>query len=176
MAVDGYLALAAPRCAPEVRWIGGGEVADAQAAQEVGTFPTQTSFDGLVPDPLFRSLYHAGIRCQGAVPWTCQLPHCYALAGQPPVTSGGVVAQVWRGGRGRQVQVARLLAGTDIGVVDDSLGRRAGMLLARSGHADAIDATVVCLAADGDDILTADPGDLLSLAQVAEIHIGLIPV
>lgn len=98
------------------------------------------------------------------------------LAGQPPVTSGGVVAQVWRGGRGRQAQVARLLAGTDIAAVDDNLGRRAGMLLARSGHADAIDATVVCLAADGDDILTSDPGDLHALAQAAEIHVDLIPV
>jgi hypothetical protein len=98
------------------------------------------------------------------------------LAGRPPVTSGGVVAQVWRGGRGRQVQVARLLAGTDVAAVDDRLGRRAGMLLARSGHADAIDATVVCLAADGDDILTSDPGDLRALAEAAEIHVELILV
>lgn len=79
------------------------------------------------------------------------------LAGRPPVTSGGVVAQVWRGGRGRQVQVARLLAGTEVAAIDDSLGRRAGMLLARSGQSDAIDASVVCLAADGDDILTLRP-------------------
>jgi hypothetical protein len=33
--------------------------------------------------------------------------------------------------------------------VDDVLGRRVGMLLARSGHADAIDATVVCRAGTG---------------------------
>jgi hypothetical protein len=98
------------------------------------------------------------------------------LAGRSPVSSGGVVAQVWRGGRGRQVQVGRLLAGTDVAPVDDSLGRRAGVLLARSGHADAIDATVVCLAADGDDILTSDPGDLRALAQAAEIHVDLILV
>lgn len=98
------------------------------------------------------------------------------LAGRTPVTSGGVVAQVWRGGRGRQVQVARLLAGTDVAAVDDRLGRRAGMLLARSGHVDAIDATVVCLAADGDDILTSDPGDLRGLAEAAEIHVELIRV
>ncbi|MGO8886645.1 MAG: hypothetical protein ACLPUO_01760 [Streptosporangiaceae bacterium] len=98
------------------------------------------------------------------------------LAGRPPVTSGGVVAQVWRGGRGAQVQVARLLAGTDITAVDNGLGRRAGVLLARSGQSDVIDATVVCLAADGDDILTSDPGDLRALAQAAEIHVDLIPV
>jgi hypothetical protein len=98
------------------------------------------------------------------------------LAGRTPVTSGGVVAQVWRGGRGRQAQVARLLAGTDVAAVDDRLGRRAGMLLARSGHSDPIDATVVCLAADGDDILTSDPDDLRALAGAAEIHVELILV
>jgi hypothetical protein len=92
------------------------------------------------------------------------------------VTNGGVVAQVWRGGNGRQAPVARLLAGVDITPIDGSLGRRAGMLLARAGHADAIDAAVVCLAADGDDILTSDPGDLRTLAEAAEVHVELIPV
>jgi hypothetical protein len=98
------------------------------------------------------------------------------LAGRPPVTSGGVVAQVWRGGQGRQVQVARLLAGVDVTPVDDALGRRAGQLLARSGGSDAIDATVVCLAGDGDDILTSDLGDLRALAEAAGIHVELIPI
>lgn len=98
------------------------------------------------------------------------------LAGRPPITSGGVVAQVWRGDSGRQAPLARLLAGTDVAPVDDKLGRRAGMLLARSGHSDAIDATVVCLAADGDDILTSDPDDLRALAEAAEIHVELVPV
>jgi len=41
------------------------------------------------------------------------------LAGRSPVTSGGVVAQVWRGGSGRQVPMARLLAGTDVAPIDD---------------------------------------------------------
>ena len=98
------------------------------------------------------------------------------LAGRPPVTSGGVVAQVWRGGRGRQVPVAMLLAGTSVVPVDGSLGRRAGMLLARSGSSDAVDATVVCLAADGDDILTSVPDDLRGLAEAAGRHVDIIPV
>jgi hypothetical protein len=50
------------------------------------------------------------------------------------------------------------------------------MLLARSGLADAIDGAVVCLAADGDDILTSDPSDLRALAQAAGVHVELIPV
>src|SRR5690349_10733336 len=98
------------------------------------------------------------------------------LAGRVPVSHGGVVAQVWRGGTGRQVPVARLLAGLDVAALDDGLGRRAGMLLARSGLADAIDAAVVSLAADGDDILTSDPRDLRALAQAADVHVELIPV
>ena len=98
------------------------------------------------------------------------------LAGRAPVTNGGVVAQVWRGGSGRQASVARLLAGVDIAPIDDSLGRRAGMLLARTGCADAIDAAVVCLAVDGDNIVTSDPGDLRILAEAAEVHVELIPV
>ena len=98
------------------------------------------------------------------------------LAGCPPVTNGGVVAQVWRGGHGRQAPVARLLAGVEVVPVDDSLGRRAGMVLAVGGGSDAIDAAVVCLAGDGDDILTSDPGDLRPLAEAAGVHVELIAV
>lgn len=98
------------------------------------------------------------------------------LAGRVPRTCGAVVAQVWRGGRGRQVPVARLLAGVDVAPVDDELGRRAGLLLGRAGTADAVDAAVVCLAFDGDDILTSDVGDLLALAGAAGVHVELLPV
>lgn len=96
--------------------------------------------------------------------------------GHPPVTNGAVIAQVWRGGRGRQAPLAQLLAGTDVAPVDHLLGKRAGMLLARTGAADAIDASVVCLAQDGDDILTSDPGDLLDLVRTAGVHVEVIPV
>jgi hypothetical protein len=98
------------------------------------------------------------------------------LAGRPPLTSGGVVAQVWRGGRGRHAPLARLLAGVQIVPIDGGLGRLAGMLLARSGQADAIDASVVCLARDGDDIMTSDAADLRPLAEAADLHIELIRV
>jgi len=98
------------------------------------------------------------------------------LSGRAPVTNGGVVGQVWRGGSGAQLPVARLLAGVDVAPIDNQLGRRAGIVLARSGRADAIDAAVVCLASDGDDILTSDPGDLRDLAQAAGVHVELISV
>lgn len=96
--------------------------------------------------------------------------------GRPPVTHGGIVAQVWRGGAGRQARLAALLAGVDARPLDDQLGKRAGVLLARSGASDAIDAALVCLAMDGDDIATSDPDDLRVLAEAAGIHLELIPV
>jgi hypothetical protein len=74
------------------------------------------------------------------------------------------------------VPVARQLAGTEVVPVDDVLGRRAGMLLAVSGGSDAVDAAVVCLAADGDDILISDPGDLRALAEAAGVHVELIAI
>jgi hypothetical protein len=98
------------------------------------------------------------------------------LAGRRPITSGGVVAQVWRGGYGRQAALARLLASLRIIPIDEELGRLAGLLLGRSGRSDAIDASVVCLARDGDDILTSDAADLRPLAEAADLHIELIRV
>ncbi|MBI2965652.1 MAG: hypothetical protein HYY34_05570 [Chloroflexi bacterium] len=98
------------------------------------------------------------------------------LAERSPLTHGGVVGQIWRGGAGRQAGVARLLAGVDIKPLDETLGKRAGVLLGQGGGMDAIDAALVCLASDGDELLTSDPADLRDLAQAAGVHIDLIPV
>ncbi|MGH8909551.1 MAG: hypothetical protein ACRD0K_24425 [Egibacteraceae bacterium] len=97
-------------------------------------------------------------------------------AGRAPITHGGVVGQVWRGGTGRQANLARLLAGVKVTGLDDSLGRRAGRLLGVIGGCDVIDAAVVLLAHDGDEILTSDPNDLRPLAAAAGAHIELISV
>lgn len=96
-------------------------------------------------------------------------------AGRVPVTHGGVVGQVWRGGA-RQAAVARLLAGTEVAALDESLGRRAGALLAKSTTTDVIDAAVVLLASDDDVILTSDPHDLAPLAAAGGIHVELVSV
>lgn len=98
------------------------------------------------------------------------------LAGRSPLSHGGIVAQIWRGGAGRQSEVARLLQGVDVKPLDEELGKMAGVLLARSGADDAIDAALVCLATDGDDVLTSDPSDLRALAQAARVHVELIPI
>ena len=97
------------------------------------------------------------------------------LGGRVPVTHGGVVGQVWRGGTGRQTNLARLLAGVEVEPLDDTVGRQAGVLLGASETSDVIDAAVVLLARDGDEIYTSDPGDLTTLANTAGLHIELRP-
>ena len=98
------------------------------------------------------------------------------LAGRAPVTHGGVVGQVWRGGGGRQALLARLLPAIEIEPLDDDLGRRAGVLLGAAKASDVVDAAVVLLAGNDDEILTSDPEDLVALARAAGTHIELIPV
>lgn len=98
------------------------------------------------------------------------------LANRVPVSHGGIVGQIWRGGSGRQAEVARLLAGVDVKPLDEELGKRAGVLLARSRGDDAIDAALIALSTDGDDVLTSDPADLRAPAQAAGVHLDLIPV
>lgn len=97
-------------------------------------------------------------------------------AGRVPLTHGGVVAQVWRGGSGRQATLARLLPAVDARPFDVEFGKRAGLLLGQARTTDAIDAAVVLLAVDGDSILTSDPRDLRRLASVARVKVTLIPV
>lgn len=96
--------------------------------------------------------------------------------GQPPVTHGGVVAQVWRGGTGRQARLAAALRSTQVVPLDEALGRSAGVLLAGSGLDDAVDAALVALCRSGDRILTSDPDDLAALASAARLDIDIIPL
>jgi hypothetical protein len=98
------------------------------------------------------------------------------LAGRAPVTHGGIVGQVWRGGTGRQANLARLLPGVEVVPLDDALGRRAGVLLGRVRKKDVVDAALALLAKDGDGILTADAADLRPLLEAAGMHVDVIEV
>lgn len=93
--------------------------------------------------------------------------------GDPPVTHGGVIGQVWRGGP-RQARLSKALAGVDVRPLDDALGRSAGRLLGGAGAPDVIDAAVVLLANDGDEIVTSDPDDLERLAATLGRHVELL--
>ncbi len=95
--------------------------------------------------------------------------------GRPPATHGGVVGQVWRGGP-RQVLLARLLPAVVVHALDETLGKRAGVLCARAKTADVVDAALVLCATDGDIVLTSDPADLARLAAAAELHVDIVQI
>lgn len=98
------------------------------------------------------------------------------LAGSVPVTHGGIVGQVWRGGGPRQACLAIALAAIDVRPLDAVLGRSAGALLHRAKRNDVIDAALVLLAEDGDHVLTSDLDDIQPLAEASSRHVEVIPV
>lgn len=93
--------------------------------------------------------------------------------GELPVTHAGVLGQAWRGGA-RQAQLARAVQGIEVRPLDTPLGRAAGELLAATGLSDVIDAAVVLLSVDGDEIVTSDIEDLERLARAAGRHVELV--
>ena len=93
--------------------------------------------------------------------------------GELPVTHAGVVGQVWRGGS-RQARLAAVLSGIDVKTLDDQLGRAAGELLGITRQSDVIDAALVLLAADGDDIVTLDREDFEVLLAATGRHVELL--
>lgn len=95
------------------------------------------------------------------------------VARELPVTHAGVLAQVWRAG-GHQGRLAQALAGIDVQPLDQPLGRATGELLAATGLSDVVDAAVVLLANDGDEIITSDPDDLGRLARSTGRHVELV--
>jgi hypothetical protein len=88
-------------------------------------------------------------------------------AGEVPVSHGGVIGQVWRGGGPRQARLARALESVHIRGLGEALGRAAGELMAKARTADVVDAALVLLAHEGDSLVTSDPDDLLILALAA---------
>jgi hypothetical protein len=93
-----------------------------------------------------------------------------------PVSHGGIIGQVWRGGGPSQARFALALKGLKVWPLDEALGRKAGALLAKTRTKDVIDAALVLLAEDGDEIMTSDPGDISVLAGHADLDIDIIPM
>lgn len=93
----------------------------------------------------------------------------------PLVTSGALVAQVWRDG-GRQANLARMLAGVDVQALDRTVGRRIGELLGRVGSRDVVDAHVALLVSPGGTLLTSDGAELRALLSELGTTASLIDV
>jgi predicted nucleic acid-binding protein len=89
------------------------------------------------------------------------------------VTSGAVVAQVWRNGP-RQVNLSRTLTGIEVVPIDDFSGRRVGQLLAHARTSDIVDGHVALLVDPGDRLFTSDPGDLRHLIDCRNVNATLI--
>ena len=81
-------------------------------------------------------------------------------------TATGVVAQAWTGGP-KQALLATLLRGVEERDLTSEQARSVGRLLRRAAATDVIDGTVVDIAKDGDEVLTADPADIRVLAAAA---------
>lgn len=82
----------------------------------------------------------------------------------PLVTSAGVVAQVWRGGAHRQVELAFLLRRTEVIDLTDSEARVVGTLLGLSRTSDPVDAHIALIARTRRwPVLTSDPHDLRAI-------------
>lgn len=80
------------------------------------------------------------------------------------VTSGGVVAQIWRGGAGRQAIVAMLLPQVEVVPLDDVEAKLVGMMLGLRRRSDVVDGHVAVLGSERRmAVLTSDPDDLLAL-------------
>lgn len=106
---------------------------------------------------------------------TWRLVNKESHAGRKSVTHGGVLAQAWRGGSGRQARLALSLRGISVLGLDERMGRAAGVLMGKAQTSDAIDAALVVLAEDGDQVVTSDPLDIAYLALVAGKYLDVIP-
>lgn len=90
----------------------------------------------------------------------------------PLVTSAGVVAQVWRGGTGKQVPIAFLLRRTRVMPLDDRVARVIGKRLGLVGNSDPVDGHVAYLAGGlGWTVITSDPGDLKEIDPYLTIEV-----
>ena len=82
-----------------------------------------------------------------------------------------VVGQAWRNGR-VQVTLARFLRSEEVEIVlfDEQLARCCGELCGAASASDLIDASVVIVARERQDVIvTSDPGDLRRLDPAAQI-------
>ena len=89
-------------------------------------------------------------------------------------TASIVIAQVWRSAGGRQARLARLLRAVQIVDVDLELAKAAGELLGLARASDVVDASVVVVAEEGDDILTSDVRDIQVLVGASRKRIGVV--
>jgi PIN domain nuclease of toxin-antitoxin system len=93
----------------------------------------------------------------------------------PLVTSGAVVAQVWRDPR-RQANLARLLTGVKVVALDETAGKRVGEVLRSNKTTDLADAHLSLLAHNQDRVLTSDEHDIKALLRARRVNAVIVRV
>lgn len=85
----------------------------------------------------------------------------FVAIGIKPVIPAGVLAQVWRGGSGRQAPLARALKQCTVESLDETLAKQVGETGKGLGSPDVVDISVVVGALSrGDRVFTSDPDDI----------------
>lgn len=95
--------------------------------------------------------------------------------GIPVHTSAGAVGQVWRDGS-RQANLARVLPGFDVAILDEVAAKRAGELLRVNKTDDLVDAHVALLVQPGGRVLTSDEGDIKRLLRTRRVKAQIVRV
>ena len=81
-----------------------------------------------------------------------------------PVVPAGALAQVWRGGSGRQAPLAQMLKQCRVEPLEESLAKQVGTASVRTASSDVVDISVVVSAAGrGDRIVTSDESDITEI-------------
>lgn len=108
-------------------------------------------------------------------PTVLALLHDAQLRSVPVKTTTGATAQVWRD-RSTQVKLTMLLRGVDERPIDSAMSPRIGAILKAASTVDVVDASLVEIASDGDEVLTTDPVDISELATAARRRLIIIPI
>lgn len=78
-----------------------------------------------------------------------------------PVVPAGVLAQVWRGGYGRQAPLTKMLKQCRVEPLTENLANQVGLASRKAGTSDVVDISVVVSAMRrGDRIVTSDKTDI----------------
>ena len=94
-----------------------------------------------------------------------------------PVVPAGVLAQVWRGGSGRQAPLARVLKQCAIESLDEALAKQVGEASKRLSSPDVVDISVVVGALSrGDQVFTSDPDDIERISDALGEDLLIRPV
>jgi len=110
-------------------------------------------------------------------PWMLVIHRRAVDNGVRPVVPAGVLAQVWRGGSGRQATLARMLQQCEVEPLEEGLAKQVGVALQKAGSSDVVDTSVVVSALGrGDSVVTSDPQDIQDISDALGKRVKIFPV